>query len=106
MEVVECNILIRLLKYKRNVLWFNFELRFLVLKKWCLWKKVKFLMDFVKWVKYKFFSNKVKDSLNKVYGNYVVNLIVFLFFKLKKFWLFVKLCIGNVSIFSCVEYDG
>ena len=71
---VERNIPTRSLKHKRNVPWFNSELRTLVLKKRRLWKKVKSSRDPVKWAEYKSFSKKVKDSLSKAYGNYVANL--------------------------------
>ncbi|XP_068757932.1 uncharacterized protein [Montipora capricornis] len=63
---VERNIPTRSLKHKRNVPWFNSELRILVLKKRRLWKKVKSSRDPVKWAEYKSFSNKMKDSLSKV----------------------------------------
>ena len=94
------------LKHKRNAPWFNSELRILVLKKRHWWRKAKSSRDPVKWAQYKSFSNKVKDSLNKVYRNYVANLTVSLPSKLKKFWSFVKSLTGNASISSCVQYDG
>ncbi|PFX15008.1 hypothetical protein AWC38_SpisGene20795 [Stylophora pistillata] len=61
MEAVERNIPTNLLKRKRNVPWFNSELRILVLKKRRLWRKEKSSWDPVKWAQYKSFSNKVKD---------------------------------------------
>ena len=107
MEAVERNLIpTRSLKHKRNVPWFNSELRSLVLKKRRLLKKAKSSMDPVKWAKYKSFSNKAKDSLNKAYGNYVANLTASLPSKPKKFWSFVKSRTGNASIPSCNEYDG
>ena len=102
MDAVECNIPTRLLKHKRNGPWFNSELRILVVKKQPLWRKAKSPRDPVKWAQYKSFSNKVKDSLNKAYRSYVVNLAA----SWSTFWSFVKSRTGNASIPSCVEYDG
>ena len=106
MEAVDRNIPTKSLKHKRNAPWFNSELRILVLKKRRLWRKAKSSRDPVKWAQYKSFSNKVKDSLNKAYRNYVANLTASLPSKPKKFWSFVKSRTGNASIPSCVQYDG
>ena len=85
MEAVERNIPTKSLKHKRNAPWFNSELRILVLKKRRLWRKAKSSRDPVKWAQYKSFSNKVKDSLNKAYRNYVANLTASLPSKPKNF---------------------
>ena len=90
MEAVERNIPTKSLKHKRNAPWFNSELRILVLKKLRVWRKAKSSRDPVKWAQYKSFSNKVKDSLNKAYRNYVANLTASLPSKPKKCWSFVK----------------
>ena len=106
LEAVERNIPTKSLKHKRNVPWFNSELRILVLRKRRLWRKAKSSRDPVKWAQYKSFSNKVKDGLNKAYRNYVAKLTASLPSKPKKFWSFVKSRTGNFSIPSCVEYGG
>lgn len=48
----------------------------------------------------------MKDYLNKVYWNYVNEFIVLLKINFKNFWFFVKVCIGNCSVVSCIEYEG
>ena len=49
LEAVERNIPTKSLKHKRNVPWFNSELRILVLRKRRLWRKAKSSRDPVKW---------------------------------------------------------
>ena len=71
LEAVKRNISTKWLKHKRNVPWFNSELRILVLRKRHLWRKAKSSRDTVKGAQYKSFSNKVKDGLNKACQNYV-----------------------------------
>ena len=95
-EAVERNIPTKSLKYKRNVPWFNSELRILVLKKWRLWRKAKSSRDPANWAQYKSFSSRVKDSLNKANWKCVANLTASLPSKPKKFWSFVKSHTGNL----------
>lgn len=74
LEAVKRNIPTKWLKHKRNVPWFNSELRILVLRKRHLWRKAKSSRDPVKGAQYKSFSNKVGDGLNKACQNYVTKL--------------------------------
>ena len=66
-QVVEKNIPTKLIRPKRNVLWFNAKLKKLIHKKRRLWKQAKSSVDECLWSPYKKFSNEVKSKLSKAY---------------------------------------
>ena len=70
-KAVERNIPSKFLSSKRNVPWFNSDIKKLIHKKQRLWKIAKSSGSPDKWSNYKKLNNEVKDKLRKAYYRYV-----------------------------------
>ena len=105
-KAVERNIPSKFLSSKRNVPWFNSDIKKLIHKKQRLWKIAKSSGSPDKWSNYKKLNNEVKDKLRKAYYRYVNNLANSLVANPKKFWTFVKSCTGTSSVPKTIEFNG
>ena len=106
-KAVECNIPSKFLSSKRNVPWFNSDIKKLIHKKQSqrLWKIAKSSGSPDKWSNYKKMNNEVKDKLRKAYYRYINNLTNALGAYPKKFWTFVKSRTGTSSVPKTIEFN-
>ena len=103
-KTVEQNIPFKFLRKRGGTPWITPDSKKLIQKKRRLWKQAKLTGCPDKWLKYKRFSNKFKDDLNKAYWSYVKNLVAALPEKPRKFWSFIKAHTGVSNIPSCIRY--